>query len=40
VHAQGCRRWFNLVRHTVTHDILAVYRIGERPPEWPAAPEP
>jgi heterotetrameric sarcosine oxidase delta subunit len=31
VHSQGCRRWFNLVRSTVTHEIVAVYRIGERP---------
>ena len=32
VHAAGCRRWFNVKRHTVTHEILAVYRIGEPPP--------
>ena len=31
-HSAGCRRWFNAVRHTVTHEITAVYRIGERPP--------
>jgi sarcosine oxidase subunit delta len=23
-HAAGCRRWFNVVRDTVTHEILAV----------------
>ena len=28
-HAAGCRRWFNVVRHTVTHEILAVQ--GVRP---------
>ena len=33
VHTQGCRRWFNVLRHTLTHRILAVYRIGEKPPE-------
>ena len=22
VHAQGCRRWFDLVRDTVTHEIV------------------
>lgn len=33
VHTQGCRRWFNVLRHTVTHRILAVYRIGEALPE-------
>ena len=31
-HAAGCRRWFNLLRNTVSHRILAVYRIGEKPP--------
>ncbi|MEU9130406.1 sarcosine oxidase subunit delta [Kitasatospora sp. NPDC048540] len=23
-HAAGCRRWFSVVRHTVTHRFLAV----------------
>ncbi len=32
VHSAGCRRWFNLVRDTATHRILAVYKIGDRPP--------
>ena len=32
-HLQGCRRWFNLRRDTVTHEILAVYKMGEKPPE-------
>ena len=36
VHSHGCRRWFNLVRHTMTHEILAVYRPGAPPPELPA----
>jgi len=31
-HTRGCRRWFNVARHTVTHEILAVYRMGEQPP--------
>ena len=31
-HSHGCGRWFNVLRDTATHDILAVYRIGERPP--------
>jgi len=31
VHNAGCRRWFNLRRSTVTHEILAVYRMGEGP---------
>lgn len=36
VHSQGCRRWFNLARHTVTHEIVAVYKPGMPPPELPA----
>lgn len=32
LHAYGCGRWFNLARHTVTHEILAVYRMGEAKP--------
>ena len=31
LHLHGCRQWFNVVRDTVTHEILAVYRMGERP---------
>ena len=37
VHEAGCRRWFNLVRDTTTHRILAVYRVGETPPDLNAA---
>ena len=32
MHAAGCRRWFNVARDTVSHAILAVYRMGEQPP--------
>jgi len=32
-HAAGCRRWFNMLRNTATDDILAVYGMGEEPPE-------
>ena len=32
VHQAGCRRWFNLLRDTVSHRIVAVYKIGEAPP--------
>lgn len=28
-HEAGCRRWFNVERDTLTHEILRVYRIGE-----------
>ena len=31
-HAHGCRRWFNVARHTVTHEIRAVYKMGDPPP--------
>ena len=37
VHSAGCRRWFNLLRDTATHRILAVYKIGVLPP---SAPDP
>ena len=32
MHTAGCRRWFNIRRNTVTHEITAVYRIDEPPP--------
>jgi sarcosine oxidase subunit delta len=28
-HSAGCRQWFNVARHTVTYQIVAVYKIGE-----------
>ncbi len=31
VHTYGCRQWFNMVRDTVTHEIVEIYRIGEKP---------
>jgi heterotetrameric sarcosine oxidase delta subunit len=31
-HSVGCRRWFNAVRDTVTHRVLAVYRVDEPRP--------
>jgi sarcosine oxidase, subunit delta len=31
-HAYGCRRWFNVVRDTVTHEITATYPMGEAGP--------
>ena len=30
-HAQGCRRWFNVVRDTVTSEIIEVYPMGSLP---------
>lgn len=32
-HASGCRRFFNMLRNTATDEILAVYKIGENPPD-------
>jgi sarcosine oxidase subunit delta len=31
-HAVGCRKWFNVVRDTVTYRIVTVYRAGEPRP--------
>lgn len=33
IHAHGCRRWFNAVRHTVTDQFLAFYKPGEPKPQ-------
>ncbi|WP_328529342.1 sarcosine oxidase subunit delta [Nocardioides sp. NBC_00368] len=32
VHSSGCRKWFNVLRDTVTYRIAAVYRPGEPRP--------
>lgn len=37
VHEAGCARWFNVVRDTRTHKILASYRITDPKPLF--APE-
>lgn len=31
-HTFGCGRWFNVARSTVTHEILAVYLMGQSKP--------
>ena len=31
-HSFGCGQWFNVLRDTVTHRIIAVYRMGEPRP--------
>ena len=36
LHSYGCRQWFNLVRDTVTHDIIEAYPIGQQPKMSPA----
>ena len=33
LHVHGCRRWFNVVRDTVSDRILAVYECGSPPPD-------
>lgn len=42
LHSYGCRQWFNVARHTVTHEVLAVYEMGQAPPDGlkPDAPVP
>jgi heterotetrameric sarcosine oxidase delta subunit len=32
VHSVGCRRWFNAVRDTASHGLVATYRPDEEPP--------
>jgi heterotetrameric sarcosine oxidase delta subunit len=32
VHWAGCRRWFNVARHTATHEIVATYAMGAPKP--------
>jgi sarcosine oxidase subunit delta len=31
-HGYGCGQWFNVVRNTVTHELLATYLIADPPP--------
>mgnify|MGYP002851389818 FL=1 len=33
VHRHGCRRWFNVARDTATNQIVAVYKMGSKPPK-------
>jgi sarcosine oxidase, subunit delta len=33
LHAAGCRRWFNVIRDTESHRVLAAYPIDEPGPE-------
>jgi heterotetrameric sarcosine oxidase delta subunit len=40
LHAQGCRRWFNVARDTATNRIAGAYRMGEDPPGPAAGPRP
>ena len=38
-HTAGCRRWFNVVRDTVSYQIFAVYEAGAEPPPLPSGDE-
>jgi len=31
-HTYGCRQWFNVARHTVSHEVLVVYRMTDTKP--------
>lgn len=31
-HTFGCRQWFHLARHTVSHEVTAVYPMGAEYP--------
>lgn len=31
-HSDGCRQWFNLARDTLSHNIVAVYKMGAAVP--------
>jgi sarcosine oxidase, subunit delta len=33
VHSAGCRQWFNVARDTVSHKIIAVYRMTDPAPD-------
>ena len=35
LHHAGCRQWFNVARHTVTHEIRAVYAMTAPKPSLP-----
>ncbi|NYI78889.1 sarcosine oxidase subunit delta [Nocardioides panzhihuensis] len=39
VHSSGCRKWFNVLRDTVTYRIAAVYRTGEPRPTLDGDPQ-
>jgi sarcosine oxidase subunit delta len=38
VHDAGCRQWFNIARDTISHQILAVYPMGDPKPDLGAHP--
>lgn len=32
-HSYGCGQWFNIARNTISHEIFAVYKMGEARPQ-------
>ena len=40
VHTAGCRRYFNVLRDTVSYEILEVYPMGKPAPGSPAETTP
>src|SRR5262249_10524392 len=38
LHVWGCGRWFNVARDTVSHRVVAVYRMTDPPPPEALAP--
>jgi sarcosine oxidase subunit delta len=39
MHVHGCRRWFNVLRDTVSDKIVQTYPIGDPRPDRPPAQE-
>ncbi len=37
LHSQGCRRWFNALRNTVSDEFIVTYKPGEARPDTSAA---
>ena len=35
MHREGCRRWFNALRDTVSNDVLSIYPMGAPRPDAP-----
>jgi len=33
LHAFGCGQWFNVVRNTLTHEVVKVYAMGDPKPD-------
>ena len=32
-HHHGCGQWFNVARHTVSHNLVAIYPMGDPRPD-------